>query len=364
MESKVQGVLDSLWDRFDEFAESGQPLNLSTWASYFTYDVVGTLCLSEPMGFVREGCDPVGFIENIHGAFYWIANLGFLPGQTSWIGNPVTEFLAPRLGLHVTNYAKAFQRLSVDKVFERRNAGPQGKKADMLDHFISMTGRTGEPATIPEIMAEIGNMLAAGADTTSTAIKAVLGPLLRDPIRYRRLRDEVDTVKNASPASASGQALTYNMVKDLPFLSGCIKEGIRMHPSIVYQLPRHAPAGGTQLEGYYIDPSCTISMSPLAQNRCNDIFGPDPDEWRPERWIAGEGNSEEQIKFMEKNLATFGYGSRICIGKNLALFELYKFLAQLLARFDVEAVDTKTPCGVRSMWFAEIDNLKISLKKR
>jgi hypothetical protein len=45
-------------------------------------------------------------------------------------------------------------------------------------------------------------------------------------------------------------------------------------------------------------------MSPLAQNRCRAIFGEDADEWRPERWIAGEGNSAERIKEMDKNLAT------------------------------------------------------------
>ncbi|KAF5010516.1 hypothetical protein FDECE_3333 [Fusarium decemcellulare] len=338
MEPKIQPVLDSLWQRFDGFAKSGQSINLSMWASYFTYDVVGTLCLSEPMGFIRDGEDKRDFIFCIHGAFYWISNLGYLPWQSGWIANSVTGFLAPLLGLRVADYAKAFQRLAVNKVIERMKQGPKSSgQRDMLDHFMSMKGPNGEPVPISEIMAEVGNLLAAGADTTSVAIKAVLGPLLKDPARYQRLRAEIDDAMKAFSASETDmKVFTYNDIKDLPFLSACVKEGSRVHPSIIYQLPRKAPLEGINIEGYYISSSATVSMSPLAQNRCQAIFGEDADEWRPERWIEGEGNTIERIKDMDKNLATFGYGSRTCVGRNLATFEVYKFVAQLLSRYDVE----------------------------
>jgi cytochrome P450 len=186
------------------------------------------------------------------------------------------------------------------------NEGPrESDKQDMLDHFLAMKDPEGNPASISEIMAEIGNVLAAGADTTSVAIKAVIGPVLRDSVRYRRLQAELDEALNKfGLANEPGKNLPYAALKDLPFLSACIKEGSRIHPSIVYQLPRKAPTEGLRLEGHFIDPSTTISMSPLAQNRCRSIFGDDADEWKPERWIHGEGSSEEQIKIMDKHLAT------------------------------------------------------------
>ncbi|RHZ66779.1 uncharacterized protein CDV56_109393 [Aspergillus thermomutatus] len=364
MEPKVQIVLDSLWAKFDEFAKFNQPLNLSIWASYFTYDVVGTLCLSEPMGFIQNGHDKHEFISCIHGAFYWIANLGNIPWQSGWIANPVTAVIAPRLGLRIADYARAFQRFSIDKIL-RRMEDKSGGQHDMLDHFLNMKGPQGQPAALGEILAEVGNLLAAGADTTSAAIKAVLGPILKDPVRYKRLQREIDAACEACDISpGSGKVLTYSNVKDLPFLTACVKEGSRIHPSIVYQLPRLAPAEGLNIEGYYISPSATVSMSPLAQNRCWAIFGDDADEWRPERWIEGEGNSLEKIKEMDKQLATFGYGSRTCVGRNLATFEVYKFVAQLLSRYDVELVNAKAEWDIRSWWFAEIDNCFIRIKAR
>jgi cytochrome P450 len=306
MEGKIQPVLNNIWQKFDEFAKLGQPINLSLWASYFTYDVVGTLCLSEPMGFIRDGHDERGFISCIHGAFYWISNLGYLPLQSSWLSSPIADKVARLFRLPITDYARAFLAFSIDKIIQRMKDGPNrsGDK-DMLDHFVDMKGPQGEPAPIGDVLAEVGNLLAAGADTTSIAIKAVFGPLLKDPARYERLKGEVDAVYIASNGLQEGsRVLSFNKLKDLPFLSACIKEGERLHPSIIYQLPRVAPADGLNIEGHYIDPSATISMSPLAQNRCQEIFGKDADTWRPERWIPDEGNSLEKIKEMDKQNAT------------------------------------------------------------
>lgn len=308
MEGKIQPVLSTTWERFDEFAKLDQPINLSMWTSYFTYDVVGTLCLSEPIGFLRDGYDKKGFISGIHRAFYWVSNMGYLPLQSSWLLNPVIHKMARLLHLRITDYARAFTNFSIDKIIQRIHEGSnKSTDRDMLDHFVDMKGPSGDPAPPGDILAEVGNLLAAGADTTSVAIKAVLGPLLQDPDRYARLRKEVDAVfeANNGPVEGSG-VLSYNVIKDLPFLTACIKEGERLHPSIIYQLPRLAPTDGFNIEGYYIPPSATISMSPLAQNRCQAIFDNDADTWRPERWIPGEGTSAEKIKEMDKQNATVG----------------------------------------------------------
>lgn len=301
-------MLDSLWERFDEFAEAKQPINLTKWSSYFTYDVVGTLCISEPLGFIRDRRDKAGFISGVHNAFFWCANLGYLPWQAAWMVNPIVDFLAPRLGLEIANYRRGFLRFTVEKVLQRMNdKTKEPRQRDMLDHFLEMKGPQGQPVTLPELLADVGNLFAAGADTTSVAVRVVLLPLLSDPARYERLRSEIDSARAAAGIMGdSEKALSYHDIKGLLFLGACIKEGSRVHPSIIWQLPRKAPAEGVNIEGYYIGPSATVSMSPLAQNRCRAIFGEDADEWRPERWIAAEGNSAERIKEMDKNLATVG----------------------------------------------------------
>ncbi|RHZ61983.1 uncharacterized protein CDV56_102171 [Aspergillus thermomutatus] len=102
-----------------------------------------------------------------------------------------------------------------------------------------MKGPNGQPATISEIMAEVGNLLAAGVDTTSVTIKAVLSPLLEDPSRYPRLKREIDAAREACGIS---RELTYHNIKDLPFLSACTMEVLSIRNSIKHDgQPKHSP---------------------------------------------------------------------------------------------------------------------------
>ncbi|KAL4924978.1 cytochrome P450 [Aspergillus undulatus] len=349
-DDKIQSVLDAALARFEHIVDTdGGLVSLSDWASFFAYDVVGKLCVDEPMGFIKEGKDADNFIQAIHDAFYWTGNMGHLPGQSFLLMNPLMNWLGERLGLRDAGFTAAFVKVSVEQVVKRMRTNPAGVKHqnDMLDYFLAMKDTNGQPVGMPEVMAEVGNLLAAGADTTSVAIKAVLGYILQDRSRYRRLQSELDEAASRN----THRSLPYSTVKDLPFLTACIKEGF-------------PPAGGITFDGCFVPQSATISMNPLAQNRCQRLFGSDADTWLPERWILGDGSSEEEVKAMDRNLASFGHGSRVCVGRNLATVEVYKFVSQLLLRFDVELVEPNRPWKISSFWVADIENLFIQLKKR
>lgn len=48
------------------------------------------------------------------------------------------------------------------------------------------------------------------------------------------------------------------------------------------------------------------------------IHGTDADAWRPERWL------EEGAEVLERFSFTFGFGGRVCLGRDIALMEIYK----------------------------------------
>ena len=197
MEPRIQGVINSLWKKFDEFEQKQEPINLSDWVSYFTYDVVATLCYNKPLGFIQEGSDSEKFIEKIHRTFYWTANLGFIPfASQRRIFNLIASFFRRIFGVEISSM-DSFLRFTGSKVIERRES-PPAEKSDMLDHFLNMKDLEGKPVGDIDVYGEMGNLLAAGADTTSVGIKAVIGPILRDPLRYRRLQSELDDAYKAS----------------------------------------------------------------------------------------------------------------------------------------------------------------------
>ena len=57
-------------------------------------------------------------------------------------------------------------------------------------------------------------------------------------------------------------------------------------------------------------------------------------------------------------------GSRTCIGKNIALVEMNKWIAQFFRHFDAEIMNKETPFKLRTFWFAIQEEFYIRVKTR
>jgi cytochrome P450 len=60
------------------------------------------------------------------------------------------------------------------------------------------------------------------------------------------------------------------------------------------------------------------------------LWGPDASEWRPERWLDGQGHFLRQDPY---KFVTFQAGPRICLGVDMALLEMRIVIAKILRRF-------------------------------
>jgi len=86
-------------------------------------------------------------------------------------------------------------------------------------------------------------------------------------------------------------------------------------------------------------------MSTWVLHRNKKMF-PDPDTFDPTRWIG----PPEKLRERERWLVPFSRGTRGCLGRNLAMCELYVTLATLFRRFDaLEAYD----CGPEDLTYVE-----------
>jgi len=111
-----------------------------------------------------------------------------------------------------------------------------------------------------------------------------------------------------------------------------------------------------------------VGMNPYIVGRNKGIFGEDADEFRPERWLQREGEDEEAFKERMQLWGTahlvFGGGSRICLGRNLSLMEVYKVVATLIATFDIQLTDQGEEWWTCSRWFYRNKGVVCGLKKR
>jgi cytochrome P450 len=83
-------------------------------------------------------------------------------------------------------------------------------------------------------------------------------------------------------------------------LQAVIKEVERLHPSIVYQLPRYAPPEGLTIDGHFIPPKQIVGISPITMNRSKAIYGEDANEFNPETWLV----NNPKVRYMDGHLAT------------------------------------------------------------
>jgi cytochrome P450 len=110
----------------------------------------------------------------------------------------------------------------------------------------------------------------------------------------------------------------WTTLEQLPYLSAVILEGLRLSYGAAGRTPRVAPDDTLIYEGkfgdkpvrYVIPPGTPIGMSCALIHMNKDIF-PEPDEFRPERWLTENGTRR---KGLDGYLFSFGKGTRQCLG--------------------------------------------------
>ncbi|KAF5016196.1 hypothetical protein F66182_12201, partial [Fusarium sp. NRRL 66182] len=211
------------------------------------------------------------------------------------------------------------------------------ERTDFLAFLRQQQKSTGVPMSTRDLMNHLMNNLLAGSDTTGISLRAIFYYLLKDNQVYQTLQQEIDQAQEAGQLSP--------MITQV-----CIKEAMRMHPGVSYPLERVVPRGGAELCGTYLPEGTVVGVNAAVIHRNRDIFGHDADHFRPERWLEG---SEEKIKEMDRNLLTFGAGTRTCIGKNISIMEVGKFVPQMLRQFNVEWASSEPEWQVTTYWFAK-----------
>lgn len=83
--------------------------------------------------------------------------------------------------------------------------------------------------------------------------------------------------------------------------------------------------------GHKIPAGSIVMGNHFAITRDESVFGDRADDFIPERWLAEDGSLKDLP------LTGFGFGRRICSGRNIARNGLFIHMAKLLWAFDIEA---------------------------
>ena len=92
------------------------------------------------------------------------------------------------------------------------------------------------------------------------------------------------------------------------------------------------PSSGATICDNWIPAGTVVGVSPGVVQHHKPTFGDDADSFRPERWLVDD---EQKIRAMERAMFQFGAGNHTCLGKNIAVMEVYKLVPSLMCTFEV-----------------------------
>lgn len=179
--------------------------------------------------------------------------------------------------------------------------------------------------------------------------------ILNSPQVYKTLQQEVDEAQKAGRLSP---IVTYAEALKLDYFQACLKEAMRVRPAVGLGIYRKVPAEGAEIDGRFYPGGVEVAVNGWVLHRDRAVFGDDADEFRPERWF------ERDAKLMSSHMYQFGGGNHLCIGRNLALFEMNKVLIQIMREYDITLAHPGRPLEYHSTFFVVQEGLEVYLKKR
>ncbi|KAK4239773.1 Pisatin demethylase [Achaetomium macrosporum] len=336
LEADIDAVLAEMVDKIrtkyasansNKEAAKRPMLDLATMAQYFTLDSISQISFGEKFGMIREERDIYGHIALLHEIARPQVVIAGNPYFRTIVGsNLVLSLVGPKPG-----DKKGIGRMwRIAKPLVAKRFAPDAKdQPDMLGSFIrhGLTQSQCETEALFQII--------AGSDTTATAIRCTMLYLMSTPRAYRALQAEIDQGIRTGRISSP---ITNAEANELPYLQGVILENLRLYPPFTGIPFKVVPPGGETIDGKHVPAGTLIAPNMWALGRNTDVFGPDADVFRPERWLDESVSAEERAEMRRVVELVFGYGRWGCAGKMIAFLELNKVFVELLRRFDFQLV--------------------------
>ncbi|XP_046742333.1 uncharacterized protein LOC124408992 [Diprion similis] len=224
-------------------------------------------------------------------------------------------------------FLKRFDDDSHQSIYSFDDENVKGKRRlAMLDLLISASRREGN-IDDEGIREEVDTFIFEGHDTTAMAICFTLMLLAENKDIQDKARAEIDEVFE----NKEDKKLSMREVQGLAYLERCIKESLRLFPSVPF-VSRHI-SEDLQLKNFLV-PGGTIVHVHIFDVHRDPNFWSDPSAFNPDRFLPDQAQGRHPFAFVP-----FSAGPRNCIGQKFAMLELKVLMAHFLHNFYLEPLD-------------------------
>ncbi|KAH8420112.1 hypothetical protein KR009_005938, partial [Drosophila setifemur] len=225
----------------------------------------------------------------------------------------------------------------ISEALRLRRSQPQERK-DFTNHLLELQRE--HNLSEEDMVSHAMTFMFDGLDTTSDAIAHCLLMLGRYPECQQRLWEEL---VEASPGGKL-ELPDLDALIDLPYLSACFNEGLRIYPGSGWAsktcTQEYELQSSHHSEPLKLYPGDNVMIPVYGLHHDPDYY-PEPEEFRPERFLdGGLKRLRQQGVFLG-----FGNGPRQCVGMRLGLAMAKAALAAIVLGFEVR-VSPRTLPGI------------------
>lgn len=323
---------------FEEVSTMGK-IELSIWASRLTLDIIGPAAMGRDFQSLHNPENKVAdsftaILEPTREKMAFLAINFMLP---QWFARRLPWSLNK-----VVDNETGFLRDLCNEIVQEKRAAivASGATAKELEADILGTMMMGGDFTDDELVDQMLTFLAAGHETTASALTWGCYLLTLHPQYQDRLRAEI---RDRIP---SGNApITWSNLESMPLLNGVCQEVLRLYPTVPVTI--RESVRDTIVANKPVPKGTRLILCPYAINRSPEFWGPTGEDFLPERWIDTDPVTGKQTPNQHggagTNFAqiTFLHGQRSCIGKDFARAELRCAMAGVVGRFRFRMQDPK-----------------------
>ncbi|KAJ7445544.1 cytochrome P450 [Mycena galericulata] len=270
---------------------------------------------------VQEQEDPfVTLIEKANDNF----NVATVPGAFLVDVFPVLlqipEFLAP-FKRTARVWARATRQMVEEPyLFVRRQMTVGTAPISFVSSLLENEEKMSEEE-VRDVKYTASSLYGGGADTTAASLYGFFLAMVLTPDVQRRAQAEIDAV-------IGGERLPHLLDRDqLPYVSAVVTELLRWHSVAPLGVP-HAALDDTFVNGYLIPKGSVIVANLWNMLNDSNIY-PSPFTFDPTRYLTTPAQADPRS-------VCFGFGRRVCPGRELAEASLFLCVAMTLAVFDIE----------------------------
>ncbi|KAK4542610.1 hypothetical protein LTR36_006658 [Oleoguttula mirabilis] len=298
-------------------------VEINQWASRATLDIIGLACVGRDFGSIYNSNDE--FIQQY--------NKIVKTDNGGSILSMVLDTLSIILPIHVARWMPFSSRIreaSDGRLVEvkRRDMETESEKQIDILSVLIRSGQFSDDGLVDQLL----TFLAAGHETTSSALTWSCWLLAINSGVQDRLRAEL----RGYFAHSNDLTITAASLENLPYLDAITNEQLRVMPPV--PVSSRAAIRDTTILGQHIPKGSHVVFSPWAINRSKKLWGPDAEDFKPERWLSdgqgGLGGSKSPL-----SLLTFLHGPRSCIGQAFTRAELKCLLAAMVLKFKMHMAD-------------------------